>query len=142
MDMQLTQDERLLAQWLKICSPLYAVAGLAFVATHAVMFEWLRPITDLLHLDPTPNPTERFWLALSTSMMLMLTVCCALGARDIRRNIDMCIPVFMSKFCSTICGILFFAAAAPFGMYLLIATTDLPLGIVTFVLWRRARGAA
>lgn len=138
----LSPDELLLQKWLRLCSPLYLVAGLAFVATHAVMFEWLAPITDLLGLQRTPNPSERFWLALTMSMMLMLSVCCFLGAKDVRRNLDMCIPVFLSKFCSTVCGVLFFAFSAPFGMYLLIATTDLPLGIVTYVLWKRVRGAA
>lgn len=137
---QPTQDEARLAAWLKLCAPLYAVAGLFFLATHGIMFDMLRPISDLLHLEPTPNPVEKFWLALSSSMMLMLTLCCWLGAKDIRRNRDMCIVIFCSKFCSTLLGFIFFATHAPFGMYLLIASTDLPLGIVTLVLWRKAGG--
>jgi len=137
----LSPEEVLLTKFLRFCAVLYGVSGVGFAVLHPVMFDLVRPITDLLGLTATPAPSERFWLTLSLSMMLMLVVCCTLGARDIRRNQDMCIPIIFSKFCSTLCGVLFFVAAAPYGMYLTIATTDLPLGIVTLILWRRARAS-
>ncbi len=118
---------------------LYAVSGLGFAAAPGLTLEGIGILTRLVGLADTPPSTERFWLTLSISMMLMLVLCCGMVARDVARNLDFCIPVFCSKFCSTLLGALYFAGFERHGALLAIGWSDLPLGIVTLVLWRRAR---
>jgi hypothetical protein len=125
-----------------ISAVLYAVSGLAFAAAPGLVLDLIHVFTRLVGLPDTPASTERFWLTLAVSMMMMLVVCCAMVARDVERNIAFCVPVIFSKFTSTILGALYFAAGPHHGALLVTGATDLPLGIVTLLLWLRARGKA
>ncbi|MBI5497870.1 MAG: hypothetical protein HY904_22875 [Deltaproteobacteria bacterium] len=118
---------------------LYVAGGLLFLLGQPWLFDVFHLATRPLGLMDTPAPTERFWLALAVSMMVMLCVCCELVRRDPVGHLDFCIPVIMSKFTSTVLGLAFFVLAARHSAYLVIGLTDLPLGVITLVLWRAAR---
>ncbi|MEW5854581.1 MAG: hypothetical protein AB2A00_37745 [Myxococcota bacterium] len=135
---------RQLQTWMTFSLALYVVGGLLFLFGHPWLFDLLNLAGRMLGLPDTPAPVERFWLTLSISMMVMLCVCCEMVRRDPVRNVDFCIPVFFSKFTSTLLGLVFFVLHARYVAYLSIGLTDLPLGVVTLLLWRKTRagGAA
>ena len=133
---------RTLQTWMKISTLLYAVGGTAFAVAPHFVFALMNAGGAVLGLRETPLQTERFWLCLAVSMMMMLVVCCTLVAQDPKRHLALCIPVFISKFTSTLMGLMCFVMDAPLGSYLTIGWTDLPLGIITLWLWRRAQADA
>jgi hypothetical protein len=128
--------------WMTFSALLYAGSGLVFAVAPGFVGDIVRFSTRLVGLPDTPPSTERFWLTLSVSMMVMLVVCCAMVARDVVTNMSFCVPVIFSKFTSTFLGVLYFVLAEHHGAVLVIGATDLPLGIVTWVLWNQARREA
>ena len=74
-------------------------------------------------------------------MMLMLTMCCAMVARDPVAYLDVTMVVVASKFMSTAMGLIYYQLNAADPALLMIGLTDLPLGVVTLLLYRRAKEA-
>lgn len=121
---------------------MYAGTALVFLAAPRLLFEEINASGRLLGLPDTPESTEKFWLALTISMMTMLCVCCAYVVRDPVGNADFCVPIVFGKLAGSVVGLGAFFLWQPYPAHLTIATTDVPLGIVTFVLWRGVKGAA
>jgi hypothetical protein len=65
-----------------------------------------------------PARGEDFWRALGVSMMYMVAACCALSARNMRRNLDMLLIVMLSKLISTLQFIVYLAQSRGQFMYL------------------------
>jgi len=131
-----------LKQWMTLCAALYAGSGLVFAVAPGFVRDLMLIFTRLVGLPDMPASTERFWLTLSVSMMVMLVVSCTMVARDAGKNLAFCVPVICSKFTSTLLGFLYFLLGEPQGALLVIGVTDLPLGIVTLLLWQQARKVA
>lgn len=130
-----------LRAWMMFSTFAYASAGLFFALVPEAVLLLTGWITGHLGLPDTPPAAERFWLTLAVSMMVMLTVCSALVAKDVFRNHVLCIPVMVSKFTSSFLGVAYFALHARHGALLIIGLIDLPLGLITYVLWRNLRRA-
>ncbi len=79
------------------------------------------------------------WLALGVSMMATISACAFLAAKDPARLGDCALSVVVSKATSSVMGLGLFFFQAHHPLYLTVATTDLPLCVATWVLWRRAR---
>jgi len=131
-----------LKQWMTLSTFLYAASGLTFAVLPDVVTDIVNFNTRILGLTDTPPSSERFWLTLACSMMMMLVVCCAMVARDVVGNLNVTKVVIISKFTSTGLGLLYFLLGAHHGGLLVVGETDLPLGIVTLVLFNAARKSA
>jgi hypothetical protein len=156
-----------LRRWLFLSGVVYAVAGLGFLfaadpllamidAVSLRLIPSLPPIaasastmalTTAMTTALTPGTAaaagspERFWLVLAGAMMATIAACGIYGAARIARRFEMAVPIVVSKLTSTILGVSFFVGSAPHLAYLVIAATDLPLGIITWILYRRAARA-
>ncbi len=139
----MTSLERL-RLWLLVTGIAYVLSGLAFVLAPDQILGLLNASARLVAPGLPPVPIhdaapERFWLALAGSMMATIATCALYAAQDIEKRRDMAVPIVVSKLTSSVLGLAFFAASAHHLAYVDIATTDLPLGVVTLVLWLRAR---
>ncbi len=132
---------RLLGRWMGISAFLYATSGAFFAVAPDRVFDLIHLFTRMVGLPDSPYPAERFWLTLAISMMLMLTMCCTMVARDPVAYLDVTMVVVASKFMSTTMGLTYYLAHASHPALLMIGLTDLPLGVVTLVLYRRAKEA-
>jgi hypothetical protein len=137
-----SRAEARLAAWMRVSLVLYAFGGLFFFLGTDLLFDLVNVGSRLLGLAEIPKSTERFWLTLSLSMMLMLCVCCLMNIRDPSRHRDFAVPVIFSKFLSSFMGLVFFLVHARYGAYLAIGLSDLPLGVVTLHLWRQAKSSS
>lgn len=96
---------------------------------------------NLLHLSAPemPVPTERFWLSLTTSLMVTITVLSYYVQRDVVANIKLTPLLLVSKLTSTV---VFFSAYfwdAPYFNYLLGSVfCDGPIFLITLIFYRRA----
>ncbi|MFN7972967.1 MAG: hypothetical protein U0166_11555 [Acidobacteriota bacterium] len=133
--------ETWLVRWAWISLVLYGGCTLVFLFGRGPLFATINATGRLFGLPETPPSTEMFWLALTISMMTMLCVCCVMIGRDVRRNVDFCIPIVFGKIGGALVGILAFALWRPYPAHVTIALTDVPMGLVTWVLWSRARRA-
>lgn len=113
--------------------------GVVFLAVGLLFLVWQSGVAQLMdqmgHLffpsmAATPMPAEQIWLSLSVSMMMTITVCCFMAAKDHR----FAIPVIVSKFVSTGCFLLFLLMTGQVG-YLVGALTDGPIGVVILLLY-------
>lgn len=134
-----TRAETHLALWMRISFVLYAGTTMVFIFAGRLLFRLVDAQGALFGLPPSPEPTERFWFSLTISMMVMLMVCCAYVARDVRRNLDFCVPIVFGKFAGSAAALASFVLMAPYPVHITVVTTDVPMGVVTLVLWWRVR---
>jgi len=134
----LSPAEVLLSKWMGLSFVLYAGTTVVFCLARSQLFDLLSRAGALFGLPETPASSELFWFSLTISMMVMLCVCCAYVVKDPRRNRDFCVPVIFGKASGSLAGILAFLLFRPYPVHITIAVTDLPLGLVTYFLWRRA----
>ncbi len=129
-----------LKYWMIASAVMYFLAGLSFLFGQNRLLEQMNTVSAKLFKDrfpPIPLSSEKFWLVLTSSMMLMLTVLCGLAAFDPRQFMAMVIVVLASKLCSTTLYLIFFAQKKYFA-YLVGALTDGPLFIVTLIIFIQA----
>lgn len=115
---------------MRLFGAVFLVVGLLFLVWQTGVSALMNQMGQLLfpNLAPTPLPQEQIWLSLSVSMMMTITVCCFLAAKDIH----FALPVIVSKFVSTGCFSIFLLLTGQVG-YLVGALTDGPIGVV--ILW-------
>jgi len=119
---------------------MYALAGLCFlfggglivssVNTLSLRFFPTLPVYPL----PGPAPEGKFWLVLSLSMMAMITYISRAAYLDLRRNGRLVPILLLSKFCSSMFYLIFFATSGQL-VHLVGLLTDGPLFLITFALW-------
>jgi len=137
---QLTRAERVFRIWMYISAWMYAVAGLFFLFAGTLITQSANAgstrILPSLPLYPLPaNGTEgKFWLALSLSMMAMITYICRAAYLDIRSNGRLVPILLLSKFCSSVFYLTFFIMQGHLAN-LIGFLTDGPLFLATFILW-------
>ena len=137
----MTAETLALRNWMIASTILYLWGGFSFVVWQNRQLEWMNRFSIRLFKDrlpPIPLSTEKFWLVLTTSMMLMLVVCCGLCAYDPEKYLVLVLPVLFSKACSTLSYTLLFSFQKRFFAYLVGAFTDGPLFVVTLILYLRA----
>ncbi|HUT53430.1 MAG TPA: hypothetical protein VM658_08570 [bacterium] len=129
-----------LRTWMIISLVLYVVGGLSFLLGPNLMLENFNTLSQRLFKDRLPLiplSTERFWLALTISMMLMLVVICAFVAADPQKYYVMVVVLLFSKAASTIQYIVLFSQRR-FLAYAMGFISDGPLFIITLYFFIRA----
>jgi hypothetical protein len=122
--------------WMIISAFMYFFAGLSFLFLQNYLLGQINRLMAVFMSSRPQMPlsTEKFWLVLTSSMMLMLTVLCIFVAVDPEEYKAMVVIILLSKACSTGLFIWFFVKDK-FPAYLVGALTDGPLFLVTFVLF-------
>jgi len=131
-----------LKYWMAISALMYFVAMLFFLFLQNRLLEQMNTVSAKLFKDrfpPIPLSTEKFWLVLTTSMMLMLVLLCIFVALDPVAYMEMTLIVLASKMCSTLLYLALFARDKYFA-YLVGALTDGPLFIITLAIFLQTVG--
>jgi hypothetical protein len=134
----LTLAERRLRALMRAYAALFAVAAVAYLTLPNTALGIANGVSRALgDWPPIPLSTERFWVVLSFSMLVTLTVLAYSAQRDIRQNRALVLPILICKASSTICYLAFFATDRHLA-YLMGALTDGTLLAVGAVLYRSA----
>jgi len=125
--------------WMIISAFMYFFSGLTFLFGQNFLLGQINAVSNMLFKGKyplIPASSEKFWLVLTSSMMLMLTVLCIFAAVDPEKYLSMVAVVLVSKACSTGLYIWFFIKDKYFA-YLVGALTDGPLFLATliFFIW-------
>jgi len=137
----MTAEMMALRNWMIVSVILYLGGGLNFVFGQNLLLEWMNKFSSRLFKDRLPLiplSTEKFWLVLTTSMMLMLVVCCGMAAWKVDSYYPLVVPVLFSKACSTCLYLILFLFHQRYFAYLVGALTDGPLCIITLIFFLRA----
>ncbi len=129
-----------LRYWMIASAVMYFVAGLFFLFLQNRLLEQMNTVSAKLFQDrfpPIPLSTEKFWLILTSSMMLMLVLLCAFVAMDPKKFLAMVFIILASKCCSTLLYLILFARKK-YWAYLVGALTDGPLFVVTLIIFIQA----
>lgn len=125
-----------LRTWMIISAVIYGVGLFNFMFGQNLLLESLNRAGELIFRDRFPRiplSTEKFWLVLTDSMMLMLTVICVLVALDPASRLMMVVVILFSKAFSTSQYLYLFFKDKKYFAYLVGALTDGPLFLIT--LW-------
>jgi hypothetical protein len=129
-----------LRYWMAISAGMYFIAMLFFLFGQNLLLEQMNTISKKLFKDrfpPIPLSSEKFWLVLTTSMMLMLVALCGFVAYNPGAFLEMTIIVLISKACSTSLYVALFAREKYFA-HLVGALTDGPLFLITLLIYLQA----
>ncbi|MCI0723270.1 MAG: hypothetical protein L0338_30555 [Acidobacteria bacterium] len=144
MQNSLSPAEQLLQRWMLLSAWMYFLAGWAFVLFPRRVFDLVNTAGATLSFAPMPYQVERFWLALSFSMMMTITALSYVAKSDVRHYRYAIVAVLISKLVSSGTALIFFLTAAVderFFGYLIITVVDGSILVVTFLLFRQARSA-
>ena len=139
----LAPESRQLRILLVASGVVYLVAGFAFAfvpnpilkAINALS-HWLTPDLPLAKI-----PNERFWVSLSFSMMMTITVLCWMAALNVKRNRGYVFPLLVAKLASTLSSLAFFFLVTRQLASMVIVIVDGSLFAVTLVYFVRAQRA-
>jgi len=137
-----TKAERQLVILLRIWTISFIITAIYFLLFQNDLIKHLNYISTnmlKLNLDPLPESTEKFWLALTLSMMATISALSYLAQKDIRKNIGYVIPLLLSKFVSTFFFVLFFFLHLKAFAYIVGALTDGSIFIITLVFYLRCK---
>ena len=135
----LSPQELRLGRFAGLCSALYAVGGVFFAVFPGATFRIAG-----LGSEAALTPEVRFWQILAVSMMAGLSVACAVAARSPRERRAALLPVLAAKLTSSSLALVAFALApagalhSPWRALFAVVATDLPLFVVTAVVYRSA----
>jgi len=136
----LTREEKRLKQLLQLFIFLFAAAGLSFGILPGLILGQLNRLA--LKVAPTlptiPDTDNRFWVALTVSMMATITALCYGAQSDIRRKKDLVVYVLIAKAFSTLFFLIYFLLGAHSLPYLFGSLVDGPIFIVLWAFYRRA----
>jgi len=137
----LTAELSALRTWMIISAVIYAAGLLNFMFAQNFLLEILNRVSETIFGDRFPRiplSTEKFWLALTNSMMLMLVVICVFVSIDPAKYIAMVAIVLFSKAFSTSQYLYMFARQKRYFAYLVGALTDGPIFLITLYFFVRA----
>lgn len=123
---------------------MFIGAIIMFIFLPGQMFGLFNDISRALFPSlPLASDSGKFWISLTVSMMVTITVLSLLIYKDIRANYRMAIPLIAAKFTSSLFGTAFFLAGFCCSQTgwntlanILIAVTDFPLGVIMLVLYK------
>lgn len=148
--------EKSLRIWMIVFGITFVIADLNFLLGREPLFRFINWEAGLMNLPDSPAPDGNLWffLALSNSMMVMLVYLSFSIAANPWKNLNYLPVIIVSKFTSSLTALTFYFATrchtvicvaqagdlngAPYYSNLVIFTSDLPLGIIAFVLYRMA----
>lgn len=121
--------------WMIVSAFMYFFAGLTFLFGQNFLLGQMNSVSNMLfkgRYPLIPASSERFWLVLTSSMMLMLVVLSVFAAVDPEEYLHMVVIILVSKACSTGLYIWLFMKDKYFA-YIVGALTDGPLFLITLV---------
>jgi hypothetical protein len=139
---ELTREERQLRTLMQIWTSLFAVAAVAFL----LFGDWILYSGNYFSVEimkwglpAMPQPVERFWLALTISLMATITMLCYYIQKDVRTNMALTSFLLVSKLTSTLVMLSAFFWDRPYFNYLLGSVfCDGPIFVITLIFYRRA----
>ena len=126
---------------MKIWTILFGIGAVSFlVAGDWIILGGNWAGTNIFHLSSPsmPVPTERFWLSLTTSLMVTITVLSYTIQKDVRANLKLTNLLLVSKLTSTVVFLSAYFSDAPYFNYLLGSVfCDGPIFVITLIFYRR-----
>ncbi|MBI5380141.1 MAG: DUF362 domain-containing protein [Nitrospirae bacterium] len=116
---------------------LFGVGSIAFLVYQNLLLDLLNRLAQVVGLPTVPLSTEQFWLALTVSLMVTLTVMAYLVQRNVRSNRGYTVPLMVSKATSSTTLLALFLVWGPLA-YLAGAIVDGGLFVLTYVFYSRA----
>jgi hypothetical protein len=123
--------------WMIISVFLYGSAVLVFLFGQNMLLRSINTASERFfgeRFPPIPESTEKFWLVLTNSMMVMLIVICIFVAVNPERYLAMVVIILFSKFCSSSQYLYHFRKKKYFA-HLVGVLTDGPLFIITLIFY-------
>ncbi len=134
----------------------FFVTTLQFLFLREELFRLMNAIAKLVGHPPTPESDGNFWLwlALTNSMMIMITYMSAAIAWKPERYFNYLPVIILSKFTSSLTGLVFYFTVRcksavclldggldgiPYFSSLIVFTTDFPLGVIGVVLYLQGK---
>jgi hypothetical protein len=141
--MKLTRNETIMKYAGLAYAAMFVGAVLVFICLPGAMFGIMNDASRALFPSlPLAADAGKFWLSLTVSMMVTITVLSFMIFRDVKGNYRMAVPIVAAKFTSSLFGLGFFIAGfiVPDTGWntlanLAILFTDFPLGVVMLVLY-------
>lgn len=138
----LTREEKQLRNLMQFWTVLFGLGAVAFL----LFGDWILYggnfiSREILKLDwpVMPQPTERFWLSLTVSMMATITMISRYIAKNVRQNIVLTSFLLVSKLTSTSVMLSAFFWDHRYFNYLLGSVfCDGPIFVITWIFYRRA----
>lgn len=138
----MTREENQLRILMRLWTFLFASGAVAFL----LFGDWIllggnRLASEVLRLSlpPMPQPTERFWLALTVSMMMTIAMIAYYVQKDVRTNMALTSFLLVAKLTSTSVLLSAFFWDRPYFNYLLGSVfCDGPIFVITLVFYGRA----
>ena len=136
----LTREEKALRQLLQIFIFLFAGGALLFATLPQMILRHLNQAAFLLAptLPLLPDSENRFWVALTVSMMATITALCYGAQNDLRRRKDLVVYVLIAKATSTLFFILYFVLDTHALPYLFGMLVDGLIFMILLIFYRRA----
>ncbi len=141
-----TRSERHLTWLMKIYVPMFGITGFLFLLFPDYLLGRLDFLTENVgfigrfgnKIGATGSSAELFWVFLSFSMMITITACCYIAAKDVRKNRVAIVPVLFSKFASSSSALTFYLFDGRTFGHLVIFLADFPLFVITLIFYFRA----
>jgi hypothetical protein len=118
-----TPAERRLIWLLRAYTAMFVIAGVLYLLLPNTALGIANAVGALFALPPIPLSTERFWLVLAFSMLVLLAFLCWEAQKDVRRGRSLVVAVLVCKASSTLCYLVLFAFERQLA-YLLGGLTD------------------
>lgn len=138
-----TKAEKQFRGFMRLSGWVYLIVGVAFAVAPArliALFDALsRAVAPSWPLSPMP--AERFWVALSFSMMMTIAALSFFAAHNVRKNKAFVFPLLVSKAASALCALAFWVFSARYLAYLGIFLVDGSIFWITLAFFLRANRA-
>ncbi len=124
---------------MQVWTVVFGIAGFVFVFLGDWILRTGNAVGDRLGMTPMPIPVEKFWMALTFSLMMTLTALCYTIQKDMALYKRLTVFVLISKLVSTLAFLFFFFWDGPYFNYLLGSVfCDGPIFLVTWLVYRKA----
>ncbi|NIP22560.1 MAG: DUF362 domain-containing protein [Phycisphaerae bacterium] len=140
---EITRKEKHLKIFMIISAATYFFVGFAFAIMPGVILRAINFFSRILtpSLEEIPLSVEKFWLSMTFSMMMTITVLCYIAHHNIRKNKNYIIALLVSKSASALSALCFFIFSARYFAYLVIFLVDGSIFWVTLFFYLRASKA-
>lgn len=138
LDAHMTHEERILRSFMLFSGILYYVAGSIFVLAPGLVFLSVDTIASFVPGMTGGLNMEKFWLSMSYSMMMTISLLCFIAYYDITKNKGYVVPVLVAKLATSTSSLCFFILGNKYLAYLLIFAVDGALFWITLDLYLQA----
>lgn len=136
----MTKEEKQLKIFMIISALAYFVVGFSFVIVPGQILQAFNLASRFLNLgfEEIPLAVEKFWLSMTFSMMMTITVLCIAVILNVRKYKGFIIPLLVSKSASALSSLCFFIFSAKYLAYFGIFLVDGSIFWITLFFYLRA----